>query len=143
MKNEYGKVGGWKAWYDGKRPSEEETALLRGTNQIRVRTEKIEPLKTDSTFAVGIKLNNDTLENLSSSLAEAKGKKIPVKLSGTTSNAVLEFEIAGQHFALPTTEVLVERRLAEFPDKNILKICEHYYRTIATIVDECGKKFDA
>lgn len=140
MKSEYGKVPGWKEWYEGKKPTKEEAELLKGTNQIRIRAEKIEPLKTDSAFAIGVKLDDAGLKNLLS-IAHAKGKKI-AKLSGTTKKPVLEIEVADQRFSVPATEVQIERRLEEFADKNILTVCEQYYWTVAAIVDECGKTFD-
>ncbi len=141
MKSEYCKVPGWKAWYEGKEPTTEEATLLKGTNLVRVRAEKIEPLKTDSTFTIEVKLDDAGLKSLTS-LANTKGRKV-VKLSGTTKNPVLEIEIEDKRFSVPATEVHIERQLEEFPDKDILKVCEHYYRTISAIVDECGKRFDA
>lgn len=144
MGNEYCKVDGWKQWWRAKKPSQEEAALLKGTNAVRVRTEKLAPLKTASIFFVqGIKLTKEDATKLSSALAKAKGQKIPIRLSGTTSNYSLEFEIAGERFSYPATEVLADRRLKDFPRENILKVCERYYEAVATVVRECGEKFDA
>jgi hypothetical protein len=46
MRNEYCGVDGWEDWYQARQPSDEERALLRGTNNLRVRLEKIAPLET-------------------------------------------------------------------------------------------------
>lgn len=40
MGAEYGDVPGYKDWFDGLQPSEEEERLLKGTNTLRVRTQK-------------------------------------------------------------------------------------------------------
>lgn len=144
MRSEYCKVDGWEQWYNARKPSREEAAMLKGTNALRVKTEKIAPLKTDSTFIVqGVKLQKRDAEKISSAMAKAKGQKIPVRLSGTTNNYLLELEIAGERFSFPATEVLADRRLKEFPGENIFNVCERYYEAIASVVDECGKKFDA
>lgn len=144
MRKEYSKVVGWERWHNSRELSNEEAALLKGTNLVRVKTEKLSPLKTDSLFSVqGIKVENSDLERLQRAMAKGKGQKVPVSLSGSAGNFRLGLEIAGERFSFPATEVLADRRLQEFPEENILKVCQRYYQTLASIVDECGKKFDA
>lgn len=144
MRNEYSKVAGWEQWYASRQPSAEEAALLKGTNAVRVKTEKISPLKTDSFFSVqGIKVEGEELKRLQAALEKGKGQQIPIRLSGSAANFCLELKIAGERFSFPATEVLADRRLQEIPEDNILTVSQRYYKAIASIIAECGKKFDA
>src|SRR5687768_518490 len=57
MRAEYGAVPGWQTWYASHKTTSEERALLKGTNDVRTRTLKREPLSTLASITVqGIKV---------------------------------------------------------------------------------------
>lgn len=141
MKSEYKHVSGWEAWHKITHPTQEEDALLKGTNAIRIRTEKHGSLKTAPTFAIQVRKEDE--ERFRESLSKSKGRKVSLKLSGTNKDCVVEMNIDGEQIVFPATEVRMDRKLDEFPDRSILEVCQRYYDTIARIVDECGRKFDA
>lgn len=142
MRSEYSKVLGWEQWYKDRKPNAEETALLKGTNDIRIRTEKIGSLQTASTFTVtGITIPIEDVEKVQAFMSRASKQKVAVKLSGKNKDALLEMELNGERISYPATEVLVERKLDEFPDTDILEVCQNYYNAIKSVAEECRRTF--
>ena len=144
MRSEFAEVPGWEEWYKSHKPDDEEAALLKGTNAVRIRTEKLGSLQTASTFIVqGITMPKDKLGEFQELMAKAKGKPIPMKLAGTSKNCTLEMEVEGNLHVFPATEVILKRKLEEFPEREILEVCEKYYDAISAVVHECNEKFNA
>jgi hypothetical protein len=144
MKAEYGRVPGWKSWYASQKPNSEERALLKGTNELRTRTTKREPLSTLASITLeGIKLSPEQAESFRSHMTRAKGKKLPIRISGTAGNFLLEIQIDGEWISYQGAEMLATRQLPEFPQKNILDVCNRYYDAIARVVAKCAEQFDA
>lgn len=144
MKSEYGKVPGWKAWRDSRKPTPEEENLLKGTNALRIRLTKQEALKTTARIQLrSVKLSNANYERVNSILQSAPRASVPIQLGGSRGKYHLEIEVAGEKVVLPATEVYFDRRLTEFPDVNILDLCQRYYESLAKLVRECEERFDA
>lgn len=143
MRSEYSKVPRWEEWYNARKPNAEEAALLKGTNKIRIRTEKIGSLQTASTFTVtGITIPIEDVEKVKAFMSRASKQKVAVKLSGKNKDALLEMELNGERISYPATEVLVERKLDEFPDSDILEVCQNYYNAIKSVAEECRRTFN-
>ena len=144
MKSEYGKVPGWKSWYETRKPTTDEVTLLKGTNDLRTRLTKQEALKTTTRIELsGIKLPKFEYDRINSVLSSLSGKGTPLRLSGSSGNYRLEIEVAGEKLICSATEVYFDRRLEEFPSSNILELCKQYYDALAALVGECGERFDA
>lgn len=144
MKAEYGKIPGWKSWYASQKPNTEERALLKGTNDLRTRTLKREPLSTLASITVqGIKLKPEQAEAFRAQMTKAKGTKLPVRISGTVGNFLLEMQLDGECVSYEGAEILATRELPEFPNEDIVQVCERYYDAIAKVVATCGERFDA
>ncbi|MFZ5905928.1 MAG: hypothetical protein ACOYVJ_00785 [Nitrospirota bacterium] len=143
MRSEYSKVPGWEKWYNARKPNAEEAALLKGTNEIRIRTEKIGSLQTASSFTVtGITIPTEDVKKVKAFMSRASIQKVAVKLSGMNKAALLEMELNGERISYPATEVLVERKLDEFADSDILEVCQNYYNAIKSVADECTRTFN-
>ena len=144
MKAEYGGVPGWKSWYASQKPNSEERALLKGTNELRTRTTKREPLSTLASITIGgIKLSAEQAESFRSHMTRAQGSKLPMRISGSAGNYLLEIQVDGEWISYQGAEMLATRELPEFPHKNILDVCKRYYDAIARVVAKCGERFDA
>jgi hypothetical protein len=144
MKSEYGKVPGWKAWRDSRKPTPEEENLLKGTNALRIRLTKQEALKTTARIQLrGVKLSKADYERVNLILRSAPRTGVPLQLGGSRGKCHLEIEVAGEKVVLPATEVYFDRRLKEFPDVNILDLCQRYCESLALLVRECEERFDA
>lgn len=141
MKSEYGKIAGWKSWYEGCEPSAEEVKLLDGTNSLRLRLTKQEALQTTIRIQLkGVKLPKSKLDRVNAALSSGNA---PVRLSGSGGKYSLEVEVDGEMLLCPATEVYFDRGLKEFPNEDILKLCGKYYDALALLVQECGERFDA
>jgi hypothetical protein len=69
MKSEYGKVPGWKAWYDARKAAPDEARLLKGTNALRTRLTKQEALRTTARIQLGgVKLSKSEYDRINSVL---------------------------------------------------------------------------
>jgi hypothetical protein len=89
MKSEYGKVPGWKAWYQSREPTPEEASLLKGTNALRTRLTKQEALRTTERIQLsGVKLSKADYDRVNSMLRSAPDGGVP--RSGLTRNCRFE-----------------------------------------------------
>jgi hypothetical protein len=144
MKSEYGKVAGWKAWYGSRKPTLDEENLLKGTNALRTRLTKQEALRTTARIQLGgVKLSKAEYARVRALLQSAPKGGVPIQLGGNRGKYHLQMEVEGEKLVLPATEVYFDRRLPEFPDVNILDLCQRYYESLAKLVRECEERFDA
>lgn len=124
MRHEYVDVPGWQEWYDAKVPDEDQEALLRIFNQLRVRSEKTEPL-----------IPGHALKFADDPGVPPRDSRMP-KLEVTIS-AVGEPNVriaGGELAALLWT-------LDEFDGEDILRPCQRYFELLSLMVDECESKF--
>jgi hypothetical protein len=143
MRNEYNDVEGWEEWYERRQPNEEEQALLRGTNEVRVRIEKIAPLNTLSTIAFAGHITAGDQERIRTAMKKTAGKRIPVRATGTLESSAVEMELDGEWVRFEAVEVIPRRELDEFPGQNILDVCNRYFAAVSSVVRECSERFDA
>ncbi len=80
-------------------------------------------------------------------LVEALGKsptgELPAHVGGSSGQYYVEIEIDGERLRFPAATVIIDRRLEEFPDKNILSVCDAHYAALESLVRQCREKFDA
>jgi hypothetical protein len=145
VRSEYSRVPGWRDWWKelGKATDADEISLLKGTNMVRIRTEKREPLHTDTkVVAKQIRVPKEQVERFRAFMERVRDQKVVVSLAGTMGkDAVLQMTAGDETFAYPVAEVLMDRRLPELPDTDILQICERYYAALASVVGACEQKF--
>lgn len=144
MGTEYADVEGWRVWFDSLAPSEEEAALLRGTNEVRIRTQKLGPLQTTSRVKVdGVTIPEAYIPRLTEAIAKSATGEIPAHVGGSAGKYFVEIEIDGERLRFPATNVAIERNLEEFPGTNILVVCNAYYAAVESVVRQCRERFDA
>lgn len=140
---EYGEVEGWKVWFGSLAPSQEEATLLKGTNEVRIRTQKRGPLRTMSQLKVeGLALPEPYVARLTEALAKSPTGELPAHVGGSRGQYFVEIEIEGERLRLPAENVIIDRHLEEFPDKNILSVCNAYYTELESLVRQCRERFD-
>jgi hypothetical protein len=144
MRAEYSDAKGWEEWFESLEPSKEETSLLKGTTEVRNRAQKYEPLQTMTQLRVeGLKIPDADLPRVTEALARSSTGQLPAHVGGSRGNYFVDIEVEGERLRLPASTVLFDRRLEEFPDKNILEVCNAYYEALERLVRQCREKFDA
>ncbi len=139
MKQEYGERADWKDWYDKKKLSDEEERLFKQINDLRVRTTKIKPIRTELSMNVVIDATNLS-EEIREKILKLPGRKFAAYVDKpneegkqTTTFEIDEVKVTG----------IIEnssRTIKEMPDKNILAVCDEYYSVLKGIVEECLQK---
>jgi hypothetical protein len=76
-------------------------------------------------------------------LAKSPTRELPAHVGGSRGNYFVEIEIEGERLRFPAATVIIDRRLEEFPDKNILGVCNAYYAALESLVRQCREKFHA
>src|SRR4030095_10628032 len=103
MRSEYGKLVGWKSWYEGRKPSAQEARLLDGTNSLRTRLTKQEALRTTTRIQLkGVNLAKPELDRVNSALSSGN---VPIRLSGSRGKYSLKVEVDGKTILCPATDV--------------------------------------
>ena len=144
MRSEYAEVEGWPTWFESIAPSEEETALLKGTTQVRNRAQKSSPLRTMTRLKIGgLAIPEAELPRLELALTKSPTAQLPAHVGGSRGSYFVEIKIEGDRLRLPAETVIIDRRLEEFPDRNILSVCNAYYSTLESLVGQCRERFDA
>jgi len=62
MQSEYSNIRGWRDWYNSREPTLEESIFLKSINEVRIRSEKKEPLRTSTQMTVDINERETTPE---------------------------------------------------------------------------------
>ncbi len=143
MDAEYADVEGWRAWFESLAPSEEEAAVLKGTNEVRIRTQKRGPLQTMTQLKVdGLTIPEAYVAQVTEALAKSPTGELPAHVGGSRGQYFVEIEIDGERLRFPAGNVIIDRRLEEFPDKHIPRVCNAYYAELESLVRKCRERFD-
>jgi hypothetical protein len=138
MRAEYGKIPGWEAWYDAKKPSSRARELLKRMNDIRVRAIKSDPLKTRTTAQVTIPPEQVTPELLHFLQSGAEGQ---VRLESTDPTNTEAFMIVGDRVLGKVKIVDAAHELPEFEGRDVREVAKEYLVELETLCTECGAKF--
>jgi hypothetical protein len=143
MKKEYSKVDGFKEWYDSKEATKGEKELLGKLTKLRNDAEKKGIIGTHIKGTLTVSEENirelehfSNLEELSNYFEAHSGKAFVILteeelkalgrkkglIRGKMEDMVIEFE--------------------DFPDRDIMEVCKHYFFFLVKIVFECLLKFD-
>lgn len=138
MHAEYGRVSGWKEWYEQQNPSNEIREFLRKLNDLRVRSQKAVPISTRTTANVRIPPEAVT-PGLIKWLADSKNRRV----------RLVPVDSSNEQFALTDgTEVVAIARLAEaqhevpeFPGEHVAGVCRRYISLLEALAEECERRF--
>lgn len=142
MRAEYSELNGWEQWYISLDPTQEEKQFLKKINEIRVRSEKFDPLLTKILMNLGIP-NEEMTKEIEKSLEQFHGKSVTFTIEtieeSTDSQTYGVLDNGTVRFRGKVDSVV--RGIEEFPDTDILEVCKDYFHRIEKIVNECIVKF--
>ena len=143
MRSEYTDVPGWEEWFDSKDTNAEESTFLKRVNELRVRSEKIEPLKTALQASLCIELDDaEVAAQLEDKLLQFRGKECKITIDpGRVSAAMREAQVKGDTLSFPGKVEDIRRTVNEFPDQDVVPVCRRYYSMLESLVDECHERF--
>jgi len=144
MQSEYSNIKGWRDWYDSREPTLEESIFLKSVNEVRIRSEKKEPLRMSTEMTVEINERDITpefeqaLETLVDQEVEltVAAAKDPVKHRQARTRITKNRSIS---FLAKISDLI--KTVKEFPDQDVLPICQKYYIILKSLVDECEQHF--
>lgn len=128
MRSEYGKLPGWEKWFTGQQLAEPDLALLRIFNELRVRSEKVAPVKPGRHLAV---------QGVSKAPTE-RDPRLPrfrVTFTRAESSADSKPLIAGEVLEYSWT-------LSEL-EGELVSACRQYVNLLGNLVEDCASLFVA
>lgn len=139
MKAEFTHVQGWEKWYDSQTPTVEEKLLLKKINDIRVRTTKKKPLHTSERALLDIPKEHIT-EEVKEFMKAIGDKKVEVSIQESQDDKT-GVRVGDEQITFTGKISEMFRRLPEFRDEDIIKVCERYVAFLKRLVVECEKEF--
>lgn len=125
MRSEYAKIAGWEQWYQSKQVIDEERALLKLFNDLRVRSEKSEPL-----------LPGYLLRFANEPGAPERDLRVPrIRVSIRSADE-------GDDRIIQDGEVVAWTwTLDELDGQDVLAACRGYRALLSALMDECEARF--
>ncbi len=126
MRSEFGALEGWDAWFKSNEPGDAEKQLLKVFNELRVRTEKVGPVRptvriwTEDMAGPDVKWNPNMTRFRMTIMAADEPNVQPV---------------------LSKTVVAYEWTLSELDGIELIKACRQYIDGVAALLDECEIRF--
>ena len=140
MRAEYNDVRGWEDWYESKKPSPEEVALMTRTTEARNRSQKQSPLKP--VFQLTVIVDADKLpKDLEGLKKEMIGKKFLLDVKGVSEDMSQEVLIIGDENEFVGDVERYFAKLDEFQDEDVLEVCKSYFSFLERMVDESEQLF--
>jgi len=143
MRSEYSNIRGWRDWYNYREPTLEESIFLKSINEVRIRSEKKEPLQTSTQMTVDIN-ERDTTPELKEAMETLVDKEMKVTIA-VAKDAVKKRQARTRiskrsiSFLAKISDLI--KTVKEFPDQDVLPICQKYYIILKSLVDECEQHF--
>lgn len=138
MRYEYHDIHGWESWFI-ERLAKEDGEFLKRINDARLHSVKKSSLSPHISFTVSIpneQLSDEARERLESYV----GKEVHVTIA-TPASALPPKENAKELTFSDVTLNEVLLVLDEFPDDDILLVCQRYYSILDSLVSECYRIF--
>ena len=140
MRHEFGKVPGWKEWFDAAEATGEEQTLLAETNQMRIDSAKKGEMNTEYFFFEDkVIIYEESYPKLKELLDVPDGTEFEVTFR-TVDDA--ERAPSGEDSVVLRGYVKREAERAPDPRAGIKRKCDEYFAFLAKIVDECHERFE-
>lgn len=125
MRSEFRALEGWEAWFKSKEPGDAEKQLLKVFNELRVRTEKVGPVRP-------------TVRIWTDDMAGPEVKRNP-----NMPRFRMTFTPVDDPNAQPLsmTVVAYEWTFSELDGVELIKACRQYLDGVAALLDECEIRF--
>jgi hypothetical protein len=142
MRCEYKSVSGWQAWYDLLKPTTAQAGFIKKITDIRNRSEKEGPLQVGGKVVLRISKEHMT-EELKTFLKSNVNKPFVVALADP---AQVEVTKANVDLINNRASSLVKLdkvffTLNEFPNKDVITVCNRYFNLLNGIVRKCESLF--
>jgi hypothetical protein len=126
MRHEYIRVNGWEAWFQGQEVSEQHRMLLKLFNDLRVRSNKVEPLPLGHSIRL-----------LGDEGAPERDPRLPrIQMTISTVDEEEKVLLTGEVAAMMWT-------LDEFEGEDLFPPCKQYLDLLCALVDDCESRFNA
>jgi hypothetical protein len=135
MKAEHKQVLGFLEWYDAKVPTLEEKQLLSKINDVRTRSVKSNPLQTIPTIVAEVATQDATPE-LRAALENRSKNSSCALISHLDNGTSVTLELPDADTSTPTVLQWMERRIPEFPEEDVVKVCRRYLNLVEQLVSE-------
>ena len=137
MKAEYKECPGWLAWYENKKPGETEQLLLAQMNDLRVQSEKFQPLETRVAIVMDFPPEAVTPE-LREFLDAGVGKRFRTWIYEVPDEgpAKLPTDVPEGASVFVGSLQGVVRHVPELNDQDVLSACKAYVATLELLVAE-------
>ncbi|RSL35300.1 hypothetical protein D7Z54_01675 [Salibacterium salarium] len=137
MKSEFIHVEGWENWFNKQEPGDKE--LLRKTNDIRIQTIKKSSLHTGRRAVLDIPKERIT-EEAKKYMRNIDKQKVKFTIRVNEGiDKTSRVDENGVTFTGEFTDIF--RKIDEFPDEDILGVCQRYIDELEKLVLECEKFF--
>jgi hypothetical protein len=140
MKAEYNDINGWEDWYQSKKPTRKDQALMKQATEARNRSQKQSPLKPvyQLTVIVDADILTKDLEELKK---EMIGKKFLLDVKGVSEDMSQKVVVIGDENQFVGDVERYFVKLDDFLDEDVLKVCKSYFLFLERMVDECEQLF--
>jgi len=126
MRHEYVRILGWKDWFRNQNVTEQQRVLLKVFNDLRVRSNKLEPLPL-----------GHSIRFLGEHDAPERDPRLPrLQVTIRTADEREEVIHSGEVAAFSWT-------LDDFDGEDLLPSCKQYVELLASLVEDCEQRFDA
>ena len=144
MKAECKERPGWLEWYESKQPVGDEKAILAKMNDLRVRSEKFEPLETRTSIVLEIPPERVT-PALRDMLDEGIGNGFKLWLYAVPDSDPTNVPGEVPSGAITTLGTFqgLERHLPEFVDQDVVSACKAYLSVLEVLVQQSEEVVNA
>ncbi len=140
MRNEYSRVDEWKSWYESIEPTSEEAVILKKINDVRIRSEKRQPLKTTGRLTLYIPAEYLT-EEIALAMLESVDQNFEITVAPHDDDLIDDAVFNDGLIKFTGYIEDIARVLEDFPDNDALEPCKKYYILLERLVYECEERF--
>lgn len=138
MRYEYGKKRGWEEWFTQRQPPSHMREKLRKMNDLRVRGQKTEPIRTRTELKVVVPPEYVT-PKLQAYLDPSAKNQVRIEPTDHTNTEADIF--CGNEYVGRCQIERVIHELPEFKGEDAVKVCKEYLGELEDLVRECDRQF--
>lgn len=132
MSSEFNGNEEWKNWFDSLSTSEKESELLKQTNNLRVKTTKTHPIKTEYYFLPGLLVDEESYPKIQNFFKNTK--------VGTTVELTIRERDGEERPGQINVTVKFEADESASRDA-LLVLAKDYFSFLDKVVEECSNRF--
>ena len=145
LSSQFNKNPELKLWLEQQSPTEDEQRILKSTNELRVRSTKIESVKTDkkATFAFDPSqlshLPEKEFNLIKRAFENGDFSQLNIKLHHKNEGYSPENPPNGRVF-LPASATMAFREVKEFPNQDALVVSEKYFSAMKSLIEKAERR---